>query len=88
MIPRISPSRIISNSSPSILISELLYLPNKIRLPILTSYACRVPSILYWPSPAAITSPSCGFSFALSEDDETAAHLLAFLYTLHDNSII
>src|SRR2546430_4402988 len=47
--------------SPSILTSELLYLPNKTRSPALTSNAWRVPSFLYLPSPAAITSPSCGF---------------------------
>jgi hypothetical protein len=33
---------------------------------LLTSRAWRVPSSLYLPSPAAMTSPSCGFSFAVS----------------------
>src|SRR6267142_98172 len=66
MIPRISSSRMISNSSPSSLISEPLYLPKRTRSPFLTSSGCLVPSSLYLPKPAATTSPSWGFSLAVS----------------------
>src|ERR1051325_1977607 len=66
MIPRISSSRIINSSSPLTFISEPPYLPNRTRSPALTSRGWRDPSSLYLPRPAAITSPSCDFSFAES----------------------
>src|SRR4030095_12946173 len=56
----------INRYSPSPLISAPPYLPNSTRSPACTSSGWREPSSLYLPRPAAITSPSWGFSFAVS----------------------
>src|SRR3954470_22358217 len=65
-MPRTSSSRMMMNSSPSILISVPEYLPNRMRSPSFTSRGRTLPSSLDLPLPAAITSPSCGLSFAES----------------------
>src|SRR6185437_13472955 len=66
MMPRTSSSRMIRNSSPSILISVPEYLPKSTRSPAFTSRGKTLPSSLDLPLPAAMTSPSWGFSLALS----------------------
>src|SRR5438067_3106057 len=53
-------------SSPSILMSVPEYLPNRILSPTFTSRATLVPFSRTLPLPAASTSPSCGFSLAVS----------------------
>src|SRR5579863_4865816 len=66
MMPRTSSSRMIRNSSPSILISVAEYLPKRILSPAFTSRGNTLPSSLDLPLPTETTSPSWGFSFALS----------------------
>src|SRR5438309_5746311 len=65
-MPRTSSSRMMMNSSPSSLISVPEYLPNRMRSPSFTSRGRILPSSLILPLPTEITSPSCGFSFAVS----------------------
>src|SRR5204862_7008338 len=64
--PRMSSSRIMRCSCPSILISVPAYLENSTRSPALMSSARTLPSSRILPLPTAITSPSMGFSFAVS----------------------
>src|SRR5262249_45482592 len=64
--PSTSSSRRITYSVPSILTSVPLYLPISTRSPFFTSIAMRLPSSVSLPGPTATTSPSCGFSFAVS----------------------
>ncbi len=66
MIPRMSSSRIIRNSSPSILISVPEYFPNRTLSPFLTSRGRTFPSSVTRPVPTAMISPWIGFSFAVS----------------------
>src|SRR5580692_336586 len=47
------------------LMSLPVYLPNKIRSPTFTSIGTRRPFSIF-PGPTATTSPSCGFSLAVS----------------------
>ena len=62
---RISSSRRIRYSSSSTLMSLPLYLPNRMRSP--GFHVERNPFALFvLPAPTAITSPSCGFSLAVS----------------------
>ena len=61
-----SSSRMMRYSSPSTVTSWLVYLPNRIKSPVLTSSGTRSPSSLILPLPAAITVPRCGFSLAVS----------------------
>ena len=65
-MPRMSLSFMISRSSPSSLTSVPDHLPNRIRSPALTSSGVIVPSSARAPEPTATTSPSCGFSLAVS----------------------
>src|SRR5262245_37807738 len=65
-MPRTSSSRRMRCSSPSILISDPEYLPNRIRSPAFTSRGMTLPSSLIFPLPTATTLPSWGFSFAVS----------------------
>src|SRR3972149_4340445 len=65
-MPRMSSSRIIRCSSPSMLISVPEYLPKRMRSFTLTSSGMSLPSSFTFPLPTAITFPSWGFSFALS----------------------
>ena len=53
-------------STPSIFTSVPLYLPISTRSPFLTSMARRLPSSVMRPGPTATTSPSWGFSLAVS----------------------
>src|SRR5262249_41876391 len=64
--PRTSSSRRITYSVPSIFTSVPLYLPTRMRSPFFTSTATRLPSSVRRPGPTATTSPSCGFSLAVS----------------------
>src|SRR5207248_1697141 len=64
--PRMSSSRIMRCSCPSILISVPAYLENRTRSPALMSSARTLPSSRILPFPTAITSPSMGFSLAVS----------------------
>src|SRR5437868_4629047 len=66
MTPRMSSSRIIKCSWPSILISVPAYLENSTRSPGLMSRARTFPSSRILPFPTAMTSPSMGFSLAVS----------------------
>src|SRR5437879_11191777 len=66
-LARISSSFKINSSSSSILISVPLYLPKRTRSPALTSRGTRSP-FSRRPAPTALTSPSCCFSFAESEE--------------------
>src|SRR5262245_20851710 len=65
-MPRTSSSRRMRCSSPSILISDPEYLPNRMRSPAFTSRGMTLPSSLIFPLPTATTLPSWGFSFAVS----------------------
>src|SRR6476620_81700 len=53
-------------SSPSIFTSVPDHLPNRMRSPALTSSGVTLPSSARAPVPTEITSPSCGFSLAVS----------------------
>ena len=64
--PRMSLSFMISRSSPSILTSVPDHLPNRMRSPTFTSSAMSLPLSSRAPGPTAMTSPSCGFSLAVS----------------------
>src|ERR1051325_3581022 len=66
IMPRISSSRMIRCSSPSILISVPEYLPKRIRSLTLTSRGVILPSSPCFPLPTATILPSWGFSFAVS----------------------
>ena len=61
-----SVSFMIRRSSPSILTSVPDHLPNRMMSPALTSSGISLPLSSREPGPTAITSPSCGFSFAVS----------------------
>src|SRR4030095_6937039 len=61
-----SSSRMIRYSFSSSLTSEPEYFPKRILSPVFTSRGSFLPSSLTFPLPAAITLPSCGFSFAVS----------------------
>src|SRR5690606_10765485 len=65
-IPMMSLSFMISRSSPSSLTSVPDHLPNSTRSPALTSSGVTLPSSERVPEPTATTSPSLGFSLALS----------------------
>src|SRR6185369_12929026 len=65
-IPRMSLSFMMIRSSPSIFTSVPDHLPNRILSPAFTSSGVILPSSFFAPEPAAITSPSCGFSLAVS----------------------
>src|SRR4029453_17392356 len=65
-IPRMSLSFIMIRSSPPIFTSVPDHLPNRMRSPALTSSGVTLPSSLRAPVPTATTSPSCGFSLAVS----------------------
>src|SRR5690606_25888226 len=65
MTPRMSSSRRMRCSSPSSLTSVPAYLPNRTRSPVLTLSSMRLPSSSL-PGPTAMTSPSMGFSLAVS----------------------
>ena len=64
--PMMSLSFMIRYSSPSILTSVPDHLPNRIRSPALTSSGMSLPLSSRPPGPTAMTSPSWGFSFAVS----------------------
>src|ERR1700730_9348498 len=66
MTPKISDSFRISRSSPLISTSVPAHLPNSTRSPTLTSSGRSVPVSSRAPGPTASTSPSTGFSFAVS----------------------
>src|SRR5438128_3947709 len=66
MMPRTSSSRMMTKSSPSILISVPAYLPNRMRSPSFTAKGKTLPSSLVLPRPTETTSPSCGLSLAES----------------------
>src|SRR5271163_224112 len=61
-----SDSLMIIRSSPSSLISLPDHFPNSTRSPLLTSSGCSLPSSSRAPGPTATTSPSIGFSCAVS----------------------
>src|SRR6185503_16605060 len=65
-IPRMSDSFMMIRSSPSILTSVPDHLPNRILSPAFTSSGVTLPSSARAPVPTEITSPSCGFSLAVS----------------------
>src|SRR5215469_15069728 len=65
-MPMMSDSFMIMSSSPSSLISVPDHLPKSTRSPALTSSGCSLPSSPRAPGPTAITSPSIGFSLAVS----------------------
>src|SRR5215468_3929913 len=64
--PRMSSSRRIRWSTPSILISLPEYLPNRMRSPFFTLSGRTLPLSSALPLPTAMTSPSAGFSLAVS----------------------
>src|SRR5437867_3817535 len=66
MTPRISSSRRMRCSIPSIFTSVPEYLPNSTRSPFLTSTVRVLPLSRTLPVPTATTSPSIGFSLAES----------------------
>src|SRR5208282_2027901 len=66
IMPSTSSSRRIRYSWPSSLISAPEYLPKRIRSPAFTSRAITFPSSVFLPFPTATTSPSWGFSLAVS----------------------
>src|SRR6202171_3940745 len=61
-----SDSFMIMRSSPSSFTSVPDHLPNSTRSPVLTSSGCSLPSLSRAPEPTATTSPSIGFSCAVS----------------------
>src|SRR5499426_3401397 len=61
-----SDSFMIRSSSPSSLTSVPDHLPNRTRSPAFTSSATSLPASSRAPGPTATTSPSCGFSLAVS----------------------
>src|SRR5690606_34282829 len=63
---RMSSSRMIRCSSPSIFTSVPLYFENSTLSPALTSRAWTLPSLSRLPAPTAITLPWIGFSLAVS----------------------
>src|SRR5205085_1445585 len=65
-MPRMSLSFMMRRSSPSIFTSVPDHLPNRMRSPAFTSSGVTVPSSALLPVPTETTSPSCGFSLALS----------------------
>ena len=88
MMPRISSSRMIRSSSPSSLISEPLYLPNKHAVADLTS-KCLARAVV------SVFAFADGDHFALLRflfrgvgDDDPATHLLALFYPPHDHAIM
>ena len=64
--PMTSDSFMMRSSSPSILTSVPDHLPNSIRSPALRSMGMSLPASSRAPGPTATTSPSCGFSLAVS----------------------
>src|SRR5215207_8979221 len=64
--PMMSLSFMIRRSSPSMRTSVPDHFPNRTRSPVLTSSGLSFPFSSRAPGPTAITSPSCGFSFAVS----------------------
>src|SRR5262249_43029724 len=64
--PRMSLSFMISSSSPSILTSVPDHLPNRILSPASPSSGTSLPASSRAPEPTATTSPSWGFSLAVS----------------------
>src|SRR5262249_30636323 len=64
--PMMSDSFMIRSSSPSSLTSVPDHLPNSTRLPGLISIGINLPLSSRPPGPTAMTSPSCGFSLAVS----------------------
>src|SRR5208337_1928314 len=64
--PMTSDSFMVNRSSPSILTSVPDHLPNSTRSPALTSSGTSLPPSSRAPGPTAMTSPSCGFSLAVS----------------------
>src|SRR5271166_7125570 len=64
--PMTSDSFMIKRSSPSILTSVPDHLPNSTRSPAFSSRGKSLPLSSRAPGPTAITSPSCGFSLAVS----------------------
>jgi hypothetical protein len=64
--PRMSLSFMMIRSSPSIFTSVPDHLPNRILSPALTSSGVTLPSSARAPVPTEMTSPSCGFSLAVS----------------------
>src|SRR4029077_6240454 len=64
--PMMSDSFMIRSSSPSSLTSVPDHLPNSTRSPALTPIGVSLPLSSRPPGPTATTSPSCGFSFAVS----------------------
>src|SRR6516225_7639268 len=65
-MPMTSDSFMIISSSPSRRTSVPDHFPNSTRSPVLTSSGCTFPSSPRAPGPTAITSPSIGFSWAVS----------------------
>src|SRR4029079_11360671 len=63
---RTSSSRRIRYSWPSILMSVPAYFPKRTRSPAFTSRGTLLPLSRILPLPTAMTSPSCGFSLAVS----------------------
>ena len=66
MMPMMSDSFMIRSSSPSSFTSVPDHLPNSTRSPAFTSSGTSWPCSLRAPGPTATTSPSIGFSFAVS----------------------
>src|SRR5690606_3225008 len=64
--PMTSLSFMMRRSSPSSLISVPDHLPNRMRSPTLTSSSTSLPASSRAPGPTAMTSPSLGFSLAVS----------------------
>src|SRR5271166_5393457 len=67
--PITSLSFMMRSSSPSSLISVPDHLPNRMRSPTFRSIGISLPLSSRPPGPTAITSPSCGFSLAVGDDD-------------------
>ena len=88
MTPRMSSSRRMRCSSPSIFTSVPEYLPKRTRSPAFTSSLRTVPSSRTLPLPTAMTSPSIGFSLAVSGMMMPALGLLFFLDALDDDAVL
>src|SRR5437868_4538519 len=88
MIPRISSSRMIRNSSPSILISEPLYLPNRTRSPFFYVEWLSGAIVFVLALSGSNNLALLGFLLRGVGNDNPPTNLLALFNPAHDHAIM
>ncbi len=83
-----SDSFMIRSSSPSSLTSVPDHLPNSTRSPVFTSIGMSLPASSRPPGPTATTSPSCGFSLAVSGMMMPPLVFASASIRLHDHAVV